>query len=381
VAEQDDGAERSQEPTQRRLDEARREGRILTSREMLTFAAMAAGTLVAVVLPSLAPWAATRWAAHLRLGPVESLDSAVTGGLYAAMTEVLAAGLIVAVPVALTALLAQAGMGGLRLTLKSAGFKANRMNPLAGLGRMVSLKALVELAKAVAKVALLGAVAGWVLWDGLAEMTALWAMAPGDASAVLAGLVLRLFVATTLVLGVIGAADLFWEAHQMRQSLRMTLDEVKRENKEDNGSPEVKGRLRRLQMEASRRGARERAALADVPQASVVVTNPTHFAVALRYAAGETEAPVVLAMGKGPMALRVIAQAERSGIPVLRMPPLARALYFTGDIGQPIREGLYEAVAAILAHVWRIERGLHEAVPDVDLPADMRFDAGGRPEA
>ena len=380
MAEADDGAERSQEPTQKRQDEARREGRILTSKEMLTFAAMAAGTLVALMLPALAPWAAARWAAHLRLGAAESLDSAVPAALRAAMTEVLAAGLVVAVPVALTALLAQAGMGGLRLTMKSAAFKPEKLNPLSGLARMVSLSALVELGKAIAKVVLLGSVSVWVLWDGLPEMMALWAMPPGDAAGSMAGLVLRLFVATTLVLGVIGAADLFWQGLQLRKSLRMTFDEVKRENKEDNGSPEVKGRLRRMQMEASRRGARQRAALADVPTASVVVTNPTHFAVALRYVAGEGDAPVIVAMGKGPMARQVIRRAERAGVSVLRMPPLARALYFTGDIGQPIREGLYEAVAAVLAHVWRIERGLRENAPDIDLPADLRFDAGGRPE-
>jgi flagellar biosynthetic protein FlhB len=377
----DDGAERSQEPTQKRLDEARKDGRILTSKELAVFAAMAAGTLVLVFLPDLGPWAATRWAAHLRLGSGDALEAALLPAVTQAGIEVLALSLLVALPVALAAILAQWAMGGgLNWTNKGYAFKPEKLNPGAGLGRMVSLNALVELAKAVAKVGLLGAVSVAVVLNGLPAMMELGRMPPGAAAGIMANMVLQLFGGTTLMLGLIGLADLMWEGHRLNQSLRMTFDEVKREHREDNGSPEMKGKLRQMQMTASRRGARERAALPDVPGASVIITNPSHFAVALRYRSGQDDAPRIVAMGRDRMAAQVIERAKKAGVPVLRLPPLARALYFTGDIGTPIHEGLYTAVATILAHIWRVEKGQREETPDIDLPRDLRFDARGHRE-
>jgi len=378
MAAPDDGAERSQDPTQKRLDEARRDGRILTSKEMMVFAAMAAGSLAALILPGFAPMATAHWAAHLRLGAADDLDTMLLPAIAKAGGEVLALALLVALPVALTATLAQASMGGgLRWSHKGYAFKPEKLNPAAGLKRMVSLSALVDLGKAISKVILLGTVAVLVIINGLPKMILLDQMPPGDAARILFGLVIQLFVGMTLVLGLIGLVDLLWEARKLTQSLRMTLDEVKRENREDNGSPEMKGKLRRLQMEASQRGARERAALPDVPSATVIITNPSHFAVALRYRSGQDEAPQIIAMGRDRMAAQVIERAQRSAVPILRLPPLARALYFTGDIGTPIHEGLYAAVATILAHIWRLEKGQYEGMPDIDLPADLRFDARG----
>lgn len=377
----DDGAERSQEPTQKRLDEARKDGRILTSKELAVFAAMAAGTLVLVFLPDLGPWAATRWAAHLRLGSGDALEAALLPAVTQAGIEVLALSLLVALPVALAAILAQWAMGGgLNWSTKGYTFKPEKLNPGAGLGRMFSLNALVELAKAVAKVGLLGAVSVAVVLNGLPAMMELGRMPPGAAAGIMANMVLQLFGGTTLMLGLIGLADLMWEGHRLNQSLRMTFDEVKREHREDNGSPEMKGKLRQMQMTASRRGARERAALPDVQGASVIITNPSHFAVALRYRSGQDDAPRIIAMGRDRMAAQVIERAKKAGVPVLRLPPLARALYFTGDIGTPIHEGLYTAVATILAHIWRVEKGQREETPDIDLPRDLRFDARGHRE-
>jgi flagellar biosynthesis protein FlhB len=374
----DDGAERSQDPTQKRLDEARTEGRILSSKELMVFAAMAAGSLVVMILPSFGPWVAARWAAHLRLGSRDDLDAALIQAISSAAFEVLALSLLVAVPCAVAATLAQAGMGGgLLWTNKNFQFKPEKINPLAGFKRMFSANSLMELAKAVAKVIMLSSVAGVVVWNGMPEMIVLGQMASGDAARVLSQLVIQLFIGMTLVLGLIGLVDLMWETRQLTQSLRMTFDEVKRENREDNGSPELKGKLRRMQMEASQRGARERAALPQVPTASVILTNPSHFAVALRYRSGQDDAPQIIAMGRDVMAARVIALGRKNQVPILRLPPLARALYFTGDIGTPIHAALYGAVATVLAHIWRIEKGMRDDLPDIDLPAEMRFDARG----
>jgi flagellar biosynthesis protein FlhB len=377
MASPDDGAERNQDPTQKRLDDARREGKVLTSKEMMVFSSMAAGTLFVVILAALGPMTATRWAAHLNIASGDALDSALLPAIAEAGKEVLAIALFIAVPVAVTALLAQAGMGGLHWTNKNYTFKPEKINPMAGFKRMVSMSALVELGKAVAKVALLSSVALTVVLKGMSELTSLGQMPTGDAVRVLFALVLQLFIGLTLVLGLIGLVDLLWEAKKLNKSLKMTFDEVKREHREDNGSPEMKGKLRRMQMEMSRRGARERAALRDVPSATAIITNPTHFAVAVRYRAGEDDAPYIIATGRDRMAAQVIEKAHKSGVPILRLPPLARALYFTGDIGTPIHEGLYGAVATVLAHIWRIERGLREETPEIELPQDLQFDSNG----
>jgi flagellar biosynthetic protein FlhB len=239
----------------------------------------------------------------------------------------------------------------------------------------------VELGKAVGKVSLLGVVVLGGVYAGLQQLKILGLIPLTDALQLLFRLILGIFGGLTLVLAVIAFVDLMWSSYQHKEKLRMTISEVKRESREDNGSPEVKGRMRRLQMEASQRSARERGALDNVPQATAVIVNPTHFAVALRYLPDRDEVPVILATGRDALALQVIERAKGAAIPVLRLPPLARALYFTGDIGQPIHEGLFGAVAAVLAHIWRLERGLQDDLPQIDLPAQMQFDANGHKAA
>jgi flagellar biosynthetic protein FlhB len=158
----------------------------------------------------------------------------------------------------------------------------------------------------------------------------------------------------------------------------MTKQEVKEEHKQTEGSPELKGAVRRRQMETARRSAR-----AQVAEASVVLTNPTHFAVALRYRPGQDPAPIVVARGRGATADAIRALAEEFDVPMLRYPQLARAIYFTTRAGQLIREDLYVAVATVLAFVFNIDRAVAEGrtQPDIDVPGDARFDENGRPEA
>ena len=380
MAEQDDGAERNQEPTQKRLDQALKEGQVLTSKETMVFATMLAATLAVLALPMVGPSTMAEWTAQLRLGPAETLDAALLPGLVTSGKMVIVLSLVVAVPVILSAIATQAATGGLHWVNKGFAFKPEKIDPIKGLGRMVSMTALVELLKAVAKVTLLLGVAAVTIWQAVPELVGLGDMTPGDAARVLMALVVRLFAAMVLALAVIAAIDLAWETHKHRKGLRMTFEEVKRENREDNGAPEVKGRLRRMQMEASRRGARERAALPNVPEASVVITNPTHFAIALRYRAGQDDAPVIIATGRDVMAAQVIERARKAGVRILRLPPLARALYFTGDIGQTIHPGLFAAVAAVLAHVWRLDKGQPDTLSDPESPPEMRFDANGHPD-
>ena len=158
----------------------------------------------------------------------------------------------------------------------------------------------------------------------------------------------------------------------------MTKQDIKEEFKESEGSPEVKSRMRRMQMEASQRAAEQSQAIDDVKDATVVITNPTHFAVAIKYDPSADTAPVILAMGKDIMAKRVIEQAELHSKSIVRSPILARALYFTGNIGQAISEQLYSAVASILAYVYQLERGIDATLQEPEVPEDFIFDENGR---
>lgn len=375
---EDDGAEKSQEPTQKRKDDAREEGTVLTSKEALVFSGFVVGTGLLAMTPGLLGMLVPRWAGHFRLGRAEDLDSVVSARIGAAFWEVLGLGIAVALPVMIATIGAQIALGGLHWSPKAMEFKGSRIDPMAGLKRMFSGTALMELGKAIAKVIVLGAI-GWAMLSGaLPRLEQLWATEPAVAAGVMGDATLGLLWAMALGLAGIAALDLAMQVLRMRKQLMMTLQEVKEENKEQNGSPEVKGKLRQLQMQASRRGARQRRALEDVPRATAIVTNPTHFAVALRYVPGETRAPMIIAMGKGPMALEIMARGRKVGLAPVQIPLLARALYFTGDIGVEIDEQLYAAVAAVLAHVYRIDRGEGSDLPDIDLPPELRFSEFGQ---
>ena len=189
---------------------------------------------------------------------------------------------------------------------------------------------------------------------------------------------LILLGALIVVLAIIAAIDFFYQRHAHIESLKMTKQEVKDEYKQTEGSPEVKAKIRRMQMETAANGARQSAAVDDVPNATAVITNPTHFAVALKYEVGSSEAPKVLAMGRGQMAHRIIEKAEQSSVTVFRSPLLARALYYTSDIGIEISERLYQAVAVVLAYLYRIDNGDMVEEPEVDVPAELQFDEFGQ---
>ena len=185
-------------------------------------------------------------------------------------------------------------------------------------------------------------------------------------------------VALLIILSIIAIIDFLWERHQHIEKLRMTIKEVKDEMKDTDGSPEVKQKIRRLQNEIAQRASQQSAALDDVKDASVVITNPTHFAVALKYEVGSEGAPIILALGRGMMAEKIIDLAKNSNVTVFRSPILARALYFTGEIGKEISDKLYTAVAAILAYIFKIDKGDTEInEPEFEIPDDLVFDEYG----
>ena len=377
MAESEDGQEKTEEPTQKRRDDARKDGKITTSTEMFVFATLGVGTLMLLLGKSALPDLADHWKAGFVIDPGQSLESLMilrTGDLF---WWVLASGLVLGIPMMITVLLAQTGMGGLNFAPKALGVKLEKIDPLAGMKRMVSMKALVDLSKAVLKVTLLLGAGLLVLTPFLPAIMGMTMTDPNVATELLGSVLVRVMAGLLIALAVIAAIDLGWQIHSNTKSLRMSRQDLKDEMKESEGSPEMKGAMRRKQMEASRR-ASERKALADVPLATAIITNPTHFAIALKYDPAAGGAPVVLAMGKGPIAKEVIRRGRRAGVMTLRVPQLARALYFYGAIGREIPEQLYTAVAVILAHVWRLEQGQPEPTPDVDVPDALSVDEFGR---
>jgi flagellar biosynthesis protein FlhB len=379
MAEGDDSEEKSQEPTEKRKDDARKDGQVLTSKEAFVFASMAAGTGLLALSAAFGPQVLERWTTYFKMGSRASLDDLLISRLSEFWVEFLVGGLAFATPLALVAIGLQMAMGGINFAPKAASFNFGKLNPLTGLGRMASVQSLVELGKGVLKVVALGGLAIFALKGEIVGFDRLSGVDTAIGLSILWGAILTTLAWLCLGLAGIGALDFAWAMVSMRKKLMMSFQEVKQESKESNGSPELKGRIRRMQMEASQRGAEQRAALGNVVNATAIVTNPIHFAVALRYVPGETAAPMILAMGKGPMAQEIIARGKGAGVHVLQSPPLARALYFTGNIGGEISDRLFGAVAAILAHVYRLDRGEYSDLPDVTLPRELLFTEHGRP--
>jgi len=180
-----------------------------------------------------------------------------------------------------------------------------------------------------------------------------------------------------LVLAVIAFIDFMYQRHTHTNSLKMSKQEHKDDHKQTEGSPELTAKIRRMQMEKSANAARQTAALDDVASATAVITNPTHFAVALKYDVGSPDAPKILAMGRGHMAAQIIERANNARVTIFQNPLLARALYFSGEIGKEIPARLYQAVALVLAYLYRVDQGEDLEWPEVELPEDLRFNEHG----
>jgi len=378
MAEENDSQEKTEDPSQRKLDKAREEGRVLSSKEMFVFTGMLAGLAIISMVPIFGGRMLQTWGSLFIFDHPEILEGAWLARVEVVFWNFILLMAIVAVPIVLVVLLTQLAVGGINFSAKALSFKGNRINPISGLGRIFSVKGLVELGKSLLKVGLLFGIATVVIYQFIPRVVPLTQSTMNQAlEMMLFGL--QLLIGMLLIaLLIIAAIDYFWQRHTHMQSLRMSMKELKDEMKETEGSPEVKAKIRRMQMEQSRQSSRQREALDQVADATAVIVNPTHFAVALRYTAEQGGAPVILAMGKGLIAERIIAKANEHNITVFRNPLLARALYFTGDIGAEISEKLYNAVAVVLAYIYRIDRGEVLQEPDVNVPTELQYDEFGQ---
>lgn len=351
MAEEQTLQERTEQPTPRRLQEARKEGRIPRSQELSSATVLLAGALsLGVVAGGVMGRQLTdllrQSAQAVTAGPFESVTA--VGLLREVGWYMLAAYVPFAVGVAAIALLVNAVQAQGVLSAKPMQPKWSNISPLAGLKRIVSIQGLFTLAKSLVKLVVLAALVYLLLRRAWPELTSLPLHEPAGVLTVLRRVLLRLVVATGFALLLLAIADYTFQRFQYVRNLRMTRQEVQRERKDTEGDPLIKSRVRTIQRALSRQRM-----LRDVETADVVVTNPTHLAVALKYDIATGTAPIVVAMGQRKLAERIKQIATQAGVSMIENRPLAQALLSTATVGRPIPPALYTAVAEIIAFVFQ----------------------------
>jgi flagellar biosynthetic protein FlhB len=372
MAEESD-LEKTEPASSRRLEQAREEGQVPRSREIGAF-------LVLMVAASafwfVGPWMMQRTAAIVRRGlmleePLLREPQFMLVRLADLSLDALLSFAPLLLALVIAALISPFFLGSWNFSLSALAPDFARMDPLKGLARLVSWSGLLELVKAIAKSLLVGGVAIWLLWRQRNDIFALFGQSVEVGMASAGHMVSYSFLMIVMAMLLIVAIDVPFQLWQFHDKLKMSKDEVKQEGKEMEGNPQVKGRIRQLQREAARKRM-----MGAVPTADVIVTNPTHFAVALAYKSG-MGAPKVLAKGMGDIALKIREIGAQNGVPMLEAAPLARALYRHAEIDQEIPAALYAAVAEVLAYVfqlanWRQVGGNYPMPPrTIAVPAEL----------
>lgn len=372
----DSSQEKTEEATPRRLEKAREEGQVARSKELATMAVLMAGAAGLLIfgmslaesfgrimrfsfdIPREAIFDTHQMAIFL-------LDSAIDASW--AMAPFLTILLIASI-------IGPAGIGGVNFSGKAITPKFSRINPLSGIKRMFSMRSLVELLKAIAKVGLVMGIAILILQQRTEDLLQIPLESPESAMAHVVWTLAWSFFFLSCAMILIAAVDIPYQIYDHNKKLKMTKQEVKDEYKDTEGKPEVKGRIRQLQREMANRRMMQ-----DVPTADVVITNPTHFAVALKYDADKMGAPLVVARGADEVAMKIQEIAREHKVEVLRTPPLARALYHSTDVGEEIPAGLYVAVAQVLAYLFQLRQfrkgfGERPRMPNIPIPPEYRRD-------
>ncbi|CAM2852656.1 flagellar biosynthesis protein FlhB [Vibrio neptunius] len=348
-----DGQERTEDATPRRLQQAREKGQVARSKELASVSVLVIGAIALMWFgDALARALYTLMGRLFDLSREEIFDlpklfDIALGSLVSLLGPLL---LILAV-LFIAALIGAAGVGGISFSVEAAMPKWSKMNPLSGLKRMVGLQSWVELLKSILKVTLVSGVAFYLIDAAQKDLFQLsMDVYPQNIFHAL-DILLNFVLLISCSLLIVVAIDIPFQIWQHADQLKMTKQEVKDEYKETEGKPEVKGRIRMLQREAA-----QRRMMSEVPQADVIVTNPEHFSVALRYKQDTDKAPIVVAKGVDHMALKIREIAREHDIYVIPAPPLARALYHSTELEQEIPDGLFTAVAQVLAYVFQLKQ-------------------------
>ncbi len=373
MAENADGQEKSESPTDKKLADARKKGQVPRSKEL--------GTLLIMLLSAM-------W--FLWLGPdmINDFVKTTTGGLsfdrdhafdmkkasdlvFAQLKSALWMVMPFMIAMLMMAVLSNILVGGWLFSTEVMAPKLSKLNPIAGIKRMFSLKALVELLKALLKFVLMSVIAVLFIYSTLYELRLLGTVEVMVGMSNAGDLLVEAFLVMTLGLIVIAVIDAPYQLWHNAEEMKMTMQEVKDEYKQTEGSPEIKGRIRRMQREMA-----QRRMMQDVPNADVIITNPEHYAVALQYdATGGDTAPKVVAMGIDFLAAQIRSIAVENNIQIVRSPALARALYYNSEIGEVIPRTLFTSVAQILAMVYQLRAKKISKLDDfsnLPVPADLK---------
>ncbi len=376
---EDSGQEKTEDPTPKRLKESREKGEIPRSKELnttvlLMVSAAAVLAFGAQVISDLGQM----MGGSFTLSREEAFDTKYLfinfgGAAIEALWSIITFMLVVFV----AAFVGPISLSGWNFSGKALAPKGSRMNPFAGLKRMFSMKSLVELSKALGKFAIVTGLAMYFLNTVQEDLYSLGKMDVFTGMSRAVNLIGWAFLVISLSLIIISLLDVPYVLYESAEKLKMTLQEVKDEMKNTEGKPEVKGRIRQMQREIS-----QRQMMKDVPQADVVITNPTHYSVALKYEDNHRNAPIIVAKGADFVALKIREVAKEHDVPILNSPPLARALYHSTEIGDEVPTGLFKAVAQVLAYVFQLKRHKQNAAQkpilpkerDIDIPTEYKRD-------
>ena len=374
MAEQDSAQERTEEATPKRRLDAKEKGNVARSRELNTMAVLMSGAGGLLIFGGMISAGLERmFSFNMRLSRADIFDEGqMMTHLYASLIDSAYMLLPLFLLLLLASIIGPIALGGWVMSSQALLPKWDRIDPTAGLKRMFSMQALVELFKAIGKFLLVSVVAVIILYVLTTEILAIGKQDP------LPGMIQSLWIVGWAVLGmsaatiIIALLDVPFQLWDHTRKLKMTRQEVKDELKNTEGKPEVKSRIRKLQQEIS-----QRRMMSAVPDADVVITNPEHYAVALRYNSQDMHAPILVAKGADLIAQKIREVADANDVPILSAPPLARAVFYNTEIDEQIPAGLYVAVAQVLAYVFQLKRkGRYRAgpLPDLPIPEALRHD-------
>lgn len=345
--------DRTERATPKRERDAREKGQVARSRELTTAVLVAGGAAVLIAKGDDMTMQAARLLREALI--ITPADLASTADIARVPGRILLAGLMIVAPILAlgfaAALVGPLMLGGWNFSAKALMPQFSRLDPMAGLGRIFSGRALVDLLLGLLKVGVLGGIGASVLWSQRLQLAGLARMDPVSAMAAAGSIIMSLLGWLALGLGVIAVLDVPWQWYRHGKELRMTRQEVRDEFKQSEGRPEVKAKIRQVQQALARRRMMDA-----VPTADVIVTNPTHYAVALRYSADRMRAPKVVAKGADVIAAAIRDLAREHRIPIVSAPPLARALYRSVALDQEIPAALFQAVAQVLSYVYQLRR-------------------------
>jgi flagellar biosynthetic protein FlhB len=357
MADDPDSSDKTEDPTQKRLDEALKRGDVVKSQEVNTWFVIAGATLV---LMAFSGGMGESLTTTMRGLIANSHDIRMDGSALPRLFQKIGLEMIAAVAIPFLLLMLAALFGNviqhqLVWSVEALSPKLSKISPMAGIKRLFSKQAVVNFAKGIVKLVLVGSVLTALMWP---ERGRLEGLVRSDAAALLplaASLALKLMGAVVAMLAVVAAADYLFQYRQWYEKQKMSLRELKEEFKQTDGDPAIKGKLRQMRQSRQRRRI-----IAAVPKATVIITNPTHYAIALQYERG-MDAPVCVAKGIDGLALKIREVAAEHAIPVVENPPLARALHATVEIDQPIAPEHYKAVAEVIGYVMKLRRTVPRA--------------------